>query len=563
MERVAHFDPLTELPNRVLLADRLQQAMAQATRRGTRLAVVYLDLDGFKEVNDSHGHDVGDQLLLHLGERMQQVLRTTDTIARLGGDEFVAVLIDLEPEDDGSLMLGRLLECVARPLWLDGLELRVSASIGVSFYPQDEEVDAERLLRQADQAMYRSKLAGKNRFSVYEPGRDRALRGRIEDLGRVRQALDAGEFELFYQPKVNLRSGAVIGCEALLRWHHPEQGLLHPEEFLPLVEGSELDLELGEWVLGAVLAQLGAWSGSRLERPISLNLSAHQLRHAGFLEMLRRRLAQAPGVDPGQLGLEIVSAGGGGELTRVTRVMEACRSLGIALALDDFGAGYSSLSSLKQLPVGLIKVDRTFVSPMLDDSENLAIVEGVLALAAAFQRATLAEGVETVEHGRVLLQLGCELAQGYGIARPMPAEAIGGWLGHWRQPARWHGVRAVERERLPTLYAQIDHRSWARMLDQYVRGRRTAPPFVESRHCRVGRWLEDGPPQGSLDREALAGIRALHQEVHRLSVELLTLHTHDQQHEAVSHIGELQEMNERLCALLGSLTGGDEASAGG
>ncbi|MEW8014808.1 MAG: EAL domain-containing protein [Candidatus Sedimenticola endophacoides] len=419
LERVAHFDPLTELPNRVLLADRLQQAMAQATRRGTRLAVVYLDLDGFKEVNDSHGHDVGDQLLLHLGERMQQVLRTTDTIARLGGDEFVAVLIDLEPEDDGSLMLGRLLECVARPLWLDGLELRVSASIGVSFYPQDEEVDAERLLRQADQAMYRSKLAGKNRFSVYEPGRDRALRGRIEDLGRVRQALDAGEFELFYQPKVNLRSGAVIGYEALLRWHHPEQGLLHPEEFLPPVEGSELDLELGEWVLGAVLAQLGAWSGSRLERPISLNLSAHQLRHAGFLEMLRRRLAQAPGVDPGQLGLEIVSAGGGGELTRVTRVMEACRSLGIALALDDFGAGYSALSSLKQLPVGLIKVDRTFVSQMLDDSENLAIVEGVLALAAAFQRATLAEGVETVEHGRVLLQLGCELAQGYGIARPI------------------------------------------------------------------------------------------------------------------------------------------------
>ncbi|MDO8340961.1 MAG: diguanylate cyclase, partial [Candidatus Woesebacteria bacterium] len=259
LEHIAHFDALTNLPNRVLLADRLQQGMAGAQRRNQRLAVAYLDLDGFKAINDRHGHEAGDLLLMTLAARMKQALREGDTLARIGGDEFVAVLLDLSDSQASEPMLSRLLAAAAQPVQLGDLVLQVSASLGVTFYPQADEVEADQLLRQADQAMYQAKLAGKNRYHFFDAEHDRNARGHFASVERIRQALAEHEFVLYYQPKVNMRTGGVVGAEALIRWQHPDQGLLAPAMFLPVIEDHPLAVEVGEWVIATALSQIERW----------------------------------------------------------------------------------------------------------------------------------------------------------------------------------------------------------------------------------------------------------------------------------------------------------------
>ncbi|OYU44464.1 MAG: hypothetical protein CFE44_12815, partial [Burkholderiales bacterium PBB4] len=294
LEHMAHFDALTNLPNRVLLGDRLHQAMALAQRRGKRLAVAYLDVDGFKAVNDLHGHDVGDRLLVALSGKLKQVLRDGDTLARMGGDEFVVVLVDLDDVPTTGPLLSRLLGAAAQPLQVGSELLQVSASLGVTFYPQAEEVDGEQLLRQADQAMYQAKQAGKHRYHVFDADQDRALRGHHEGLDHIRQAMSNHEFVLFYQPKVNMRKGEVIGAEALVRWQHPTQGLLAPGTFLPFIEDDPLAVALGEWVIETALCQLDAWHAAGLAIPISVNVGARQLQQPQFFQRLRDMLAQHP-----------------------------------------------------------------------------------------------------------------------------------------------------------------------------------------------------------------------------------------------------------------------------
>ncbi|MFZ5482871.1 MAG: sensor domain-containing protein [Pseudomonadota bacterium] len=439
LEYIAHYDMLTQLPNRVLLADRLNQAMAQSRRRQLKLAVTYVDLDGFKAINDHHGHAAGDQVLRTVSGRMKQILRDGDTLARLGGDEFVAVLLDLPDASSSVPLLIRLLEAVAQPLTVDDQHLQVSASVGVTFYPQPEEVDADQLLRQADQAMYQAKLAGKNRYHLFDAEQDRSVRGLHETQARLGQALDRGEFVLHYQPKVNLRTGALVGVEALIRWQHPELGLRLPVDFLPAVEESPLVAPLGEWVIAQALAQLDRWRAQGLDIPISVNISGRHLQRPDFVERLRVLLAAHPEVAPARLELEVLETSALEDLGQAARVLDACRELGVAFALDDFGTGYSSLTYLKRLAVKTLKIDRGFVHDMLDDPEDLAILEAIIGLAAAFRREVIAEGMETMAHGERLLALGCELAQGYAIARPMPAEALPEWLAGWRADGRWPG----------------------------------------------------------------------------------------------------------------------------
>ena len=437
LEYIAHYDALTHLPNRVLLSDRLKQAMAQAHRSQRQLAVVYLDLDGFKPINDQYGHQVGDELLKAVAVRMKQTLRQGDTIARLGGDEFVAVLIDYPAASEGEKLLKRLLEAVARPVRIHDLVLRVSASLGVTFFPQSEEQDADQLLRQADQAMYLAKVAGKSRYHFFDSELDRDTRGRHKSLERIGQALAQDEFELYYQPKVNMRSGKLIGVEALIRWQHPEQGLLAPGMFLPVIEGHMLDAALGNWVMESALAQLYEWQAQGLHLPISVNVSSIQLAQPGFVNHLRNLLTLHPGLEHGSLEVEILETSALKDIDEVSKIMLACRDIGVGFSLDDFGTGYSSLTYLKRLPVSHLKIDRSFVRDMLDDPDDLSILEGVIGLANAFGLPTIAEGVETVEHGNRLLQLGCELAQGYIIARPMPAAEIPAWVETWVPPASW------------------------------------------------------------------------------------------------------------------------------
>ena len=437
LEHIAHFDALTNLPNRVLLADRLHQAVNQCQRRGQLLAVAYLDLDGFKGINDSFGHDAGDQLLMAVSARMRDSLRDGDTLARIGGDEFVAVLVDLSDVASCEPLLARLLAAASQPLLVGELTLQVSASLGVTFYPQPDDVEAEQLLRQADQAMYQAKMAGKNRYHVFNIDHDRSVRGHHESLDHIRHALDQQEFVLHYQPKVNMRNGQVIGAEALIRWQHPQQGLLTPSVFLPVIENDPLAVDIGEWVIHTALTQMDLWHTQGLDLPVSVNVGARQLQQPNFVTWLAQTLAQHPHIRPSCLELEILETSALSDMAGVSQVIEACRAMGVMFALDDFGTGYSSLTYLKRLPVTLLKIDQSFVRDMLADPDDLAILQGVIGLARAFRREVIAEGVETRAHGDRLLELGCDLAQGYGIARPMPAADMPGWVTRWRAGALW------------------------------------------------------------------------------------------------------------------------------
>ena len=436
LESIAHYDSLTNLPNRTLLADRLQQTMAQSQRRGQSLAVVYLDLDGFKSINDEYGHDVGDQVLITLARCMKEVLRDCDTLARIGGDEFVAVLGDLDAPESCEPVLARLLLAASEPVNAGDATLRVSASIGVTFYPQDN-ADADQLLRHADQAMYAAKQMGRNRYHLFDIAHDAVLTTRHESIEHIRRALDRREFELYYQPKVNMRTGAVVGAEALIRWRHPERGLLPPGDFLPIIEEHPISVELGEWVIDAALNQITQWNAAGLDISVSVNVGARQLQQVDFTQCLAEMLATHPQVRFGQLELEIVETSALEDVTKVSELMYACLAMGVNFALDDFGTGYSSLTYLKRLPADLLKVDQTFVRGMLEDSNDLAIVQGIVGLARAFRRQIIAEGVETAAHGALLLSLGCELGQGYGIARPMPAADLPGWAAAWRPDSTW------------------------------------------------------------------------------------------------------------------------------
>ena len=440
LEHIAHFDALTHLPNRLLLADRLQQAMLQAQRRDKKVAVAYLDLDGFKGVNDHYGHDVGDQLLIHLSTAMKGTLREGDTLARLGGDEFVAVLIDLEGIESCLPLLTRLLDAAAASVSVAGVGLQGSASLGVTFYPQAQDVGADQLLRQADQAMYQAKLAGKNRYHVFDADHDSNLRGHHDSLERIRLALLQNEYVLHFQPKVNMRSGQVIGAEALIRWQHPDKGLLAPNTFLPVIEDHPLAVEVGEWVIDTALTQIEAWHAIGLDLAVSVNVGARQLQQKDFVGRLQTILERHPKVSPTSLEIEVLETSALEDITQVSQVIEDCHQMGVKFALDDFGTGYSSLTYLKRLRVALLKIDQSFVRDMLVDPDDLAILEGVIGLAAAFKREVIAEGVETVEHGTALLHLGCEMAQGYGIARPMPADQLPAWVASWTPADAWSAL---------------------------------------------------------------------------------------------------------------------------
>ena len=545
LEYVAHYDALTRLPNRVLLADRLQQAMAQASRRQTRLVVAYLDLDGFKEVNDAHGHEVGDQLLIALASRLAETLREVDTLARMGGDEFVAVLPDQLEAGTSVPMLNRLLSAAAQPVRVGNCVHQLSASVGVAIYPQNDEVDADQLLRQADQAMYQAKLAGKNRYHFFDAEQDRNVRGRHESLEHIRRALTNHEFVLYYQPKVNMRTGQVIGAEALIRWQHPENGLLAPAVFLPVIEEHALAISVGEWVIHSALAQIERWQNAGLYVPVSVNIGAYQLQQPDFVERVRAILGEHPDVTPGHLMMEVLETSALKDLTHVSRVIEQCRAMGVGFSLDDFGTGYSSLTYLKRLPVRKLKIDQSFVRDMLDDPDDLAILEGILGLARAFRRQVIAEGVETVAHGELLLKLGCELAQGYGIARPMPAADLPGWVATWRPDSAWRNRLPAHRDDLPLLFAGTEHRAWLTALETYLKGVREVPPTLDPRQCRVGQWIHAEGQARYAGQIAFQTIARLHRQLHDLGAKACDRHAAGIA-PAPEQLGELRDLLEQL-----------------
>jgi diguanylate cyclase (GGDEF)-like protein len=559
LEHVAYHDALTGLPNRTLLADRLQLAIARAGRHQHRLAVAYVDLDGFKAVNDTHGHDQGDALLIAVAQRMRGALRGEDTLARIGGDEFVAVLGDLEDESAIETPLQRLLAAASEPVRLTAGEARVSASLGVAFYPQGEPTDPDQLLRQADHALYQAKLAGKNRYHVYDAQRDQAVRSRRDALEGIRAALEAGQFVLHYQPKVNLRTGTVVGAEALLRWQHPRRGLLAPAQFLPLIENHRLGVELGEWVIGTALRQAARWEHGGLSLPVSVNVSAHHLQQPDFAARLRTLLDTHPGTGPQRLEIEILETGALADLDHVITVMRECAGLGVSFAIDDFGTGYSSLLYLKNLPAGTLKIDSGFVRHLLHDADNLPILEGVLTLARGFGRTAVAEGIETIEQGTVLLQLGCELGQGYAIARPMPAADLPAWVTGWQAPAAWQSAFPVSRERLPLLMGDIEHRAWIQGIDDWLHGTRAQPQVVGTQAGRFGSWLRRDGRSLYGASPVFRTIDSIHTEMHALADQLVRLHTDGNAQAAIDGLPDLWALLERMRGQFGGLlTGFDD-----
>ena len=436
LQRLALFDALTGLPNRVLLARKLQECMAQARTKNTLLGVAYLDLDGFKPVNDRLGHGAGDRLLVVVAGRLTRALRPLDTVARLGGDEFVILMPELESIGDCEAMLRRVMESISSPYTLDTERVVVTASIGYTMFPLDD-ADADTLLRHADQAMYAAKQAGRNRFHQFDAAQERALQT-VREQGRyIRDALADRQFVLYLQPKVDMRSGTVVGAEALARWQHPERGIVSPGEFLPLLEGTELEIGFGEWVVEAALVILEQLQRRSMTMPVSVNIAAQHLQHPGFADWMARCLARHPGVPAHLVEIEITESAALYDLTAVAGALTDLRALGISVSLDDFGTGYSSLTYLRRLPMDTLKIDQSFVHGMMGDPGDLAIVQGVIGLARSFGYRVIAEGVETVEQGQMLLQLGCAQAQGYCIARPMPLHDFIGWTRSWQPPAGW------------------------------------------------------------------------------------------------------------------------------
>ncbi|MDO8988680.1 MAG: PAS domain S-box protein [Sideroxyarcus sp.] len=424
---VANYDALTGVPNRRLLADRLKQSVAHAQRNGKMLAVCYIDLDGFKDVNDHYGHEAGDRLLVDIAGRLQEALRAGDTLARLGGDEFVVLFNDLSEGAECYQVLDRIMQIIAAPILLAGHQVGVSASIGVTFYPSDNE-DGDTLLRHADQAMYIAKQTGKNRYHIYDAIHDQRVRSLHESRRRILEGMEGGEFDLYYQPKLELSSNKVVGVEALIRWQHPERGLLLPADFLPLIENSDLEIRLGKWVLNAALAQLHAWEQGGVAMEVSINISARHLQSPDFVAELKHKLEQYPKLAQGRLQIEVLETTALEDMGQSFEIIKACRDMGVSFALDDFGTGYSSLVYLRKLGADTLKIDQSFVQNMATNEGDRAIVQGVIALAKTFNRTTVAEGMEDPKLVQTLADMGCGYGQGYGIAYPMPAGEFLDWF---------------------------------------------------------------------------------------------------------------------------------------
>lgn len=432
LEDLAHYDSLTQLANRTLLSDRLEQSLNHARRRGSMLAVCFLDLDDFKPINDSFGHDVGDKLLIEVANRLNQVVRSGDTVARMGGDEFVLLITNIEDLQELDPVLTRINKKIAEEILLDSHIVSVTASIGVAIYPLDD-VDADTLIRHADLSMYEAKQAGRDGYHIFDVKLDQqmhALHARIE---QVAAALRNDELCLYYQPKVNMRTREVTGMEALIRWRHPEKGVLGAGEFLPAIESHELIITVGDWVLEQALQQIQQWRSQGLDLQVSVNVSARQIQHIDFVDKLEKLLSSYPDIPPALLELELLETSAL-ETRQTAGVVEAAgQRLGIFFALDDFGTGYSSLTYLRKLPVRTLKIDRSFVSSMHESEGDMAIVKGVIELAQTFKRHIVAEGVETEAECDTLMQFGCETIQGYYIAKPMPAADVFDWVQSFQQ----------------------------------------------------------------------------------------------------------------------------------
>lgn len=430
LQQLAHFDPLTGLANRVELAARLDEAMVDARRNQQLLAVVYLDLDNFKPINDRFGHVMGDRFLVLVARRLSRALRKEDCVARFGGDEFVLLLQHLPTREACEARLQQILHNISQPYSLNDEVVQVTASMGYALYPEDES-DADALVRHADQAMYQAKQYGRNRIQAFDATKERSRQEQLIQEIRIREGLEHSEFVLYLEPKVDMQAHRVIGVEALARWHHPEKGVLTPKDFLPQIEGGKLEIPFGEWAITAALQIIEQLLAAGLEIQVAVNVSARHLQHPAFAEWMTHLLAAHPHIPAQLLELEITETAALHDLSHAAQVLQQLRLLKLSISLDDFGTGYSSLKYLQSLPLDTLKIDQSFVRDMLSDQGDWAIVQGVASLAKSFGYQVIAEGVESTKQATCLKDIGCYLAQGYCFAPPMPLQQLPSWIAHW------------------------------------------------------------------------------------------------------------------------------------
>ncbi len=438
----ATHDPLTALPNRALLSERLEQSIARSQRNQHMLAVMFIDLDGFKAINDTFGHETGDLLLIELAKRFLSIIREPDTIARLGGDEFV-ILMQIEKPDNLTGPLERIVKLINQPIVAETTQLTVSPSIGVTIYPDDPS-DSEALIRHADQAMYEAKQKGRNQVHFFNIEMDNRIHSELTIRQEIKMALQSDQFVLHYQPQIHLSTDMITGAEALIRWNHPDKGLIFPDEFLPAIEDSDLMIEVGRWVIQQACRQLNEWNNQGLSLKVSVNIACCHIQYPDFFNELVEFLETYPDVKPEQLVLEITESAAIKDFDTAKYILQSCHDYNVHIALDDFGTGFSSLTYLRQLPISFIKIDKSFVIDMLNDPEDMAIVKGTIGLAENFKQLIIAEGVETQEHSDELKIMKCTFAQGYGIAKPLNKEDFILWIKS--QPYR-QNIRLFDRSR--------------------------------------------------------------------------------------------------------------------
>jgi len=434
IRHMAHHDALTGLPNRVLFQDRVSQAIAQAQRSQNRVGMLFIDLDHFKDINDSLGHQIGDRLLRAAARRLQRCLRTGDSVARLGGDEFVISAPALDDDNGAALVAGKVLEALRRPFFIDQHELHVTGSIGISLYPTDGR-DAEALMRAADTAMYYAKERGRDNYQFFTSRLNEAAQRRLTIANRLHQALQRGEFVLHYQPNIEIESGRINSAEALIRWNQPQMGMISPGEFVKIAEETGLIIPMGEWVLRAACAQLKQWhQAGHKDLRVAVNLSPHQFRRPGFAELAARILEES-GLPPQSVEMEITEGVFMLQSTENLAILEKLAGLGVRLAVDDFGTGYSSLAYLQHFPIHALKIDQSFVSGIEVDANDTAIVTAIIAMARSLQLRVVAEGVETIEQVAFLQAQNCDALQGFYFSKAVPPEVFvelldkpGSWL---------------------------------------------------------------------------------------------------------------------------------------
>ncbi|MDF1874619.1 EAL domain-containing protein [Sulfurimonas sp. SAG-AH-194-I05] len=442
MQRLAHYDILTGLPNRTLFADRFKIALAHANRNETLLAVCFVDIDHFKPINDNYGHEEGDQLLVEIAQRLDSCIRREDTVSRMGGDEFT-MLLGVHSQKECEDLVKRILTTLSKPYCLSRNTHSITASCGITLYPYDD-ADADVLTRHADQAMYEAKISGKNKFIFFDAKKEHSTQIYADFLDTISRAIASNEMGLYYQPKINMKTGYIYGVEALIRWNHPTKGLQSPIEFLPYIQKTVVMIELGKWVISQALHQLNLWYKEKKQWRMSINIDAYHFTNNDFCSALENALSQYANPLGKFLEIEILETEDFSDLNSVSSRITTCQSLGVHFALDDFGTGYCSLLYLKKLPINCLKIDQSFVKDILTDKKDRSLINGIIALSRAFDVDIIAEGVETLEDGIALLELGCVNAQGYYIAKPMPILEFLVWSKKYTPEKQWKKVIEIQ-----------------------------------------------------------------------------------------------------------------------